>query len=332
MSIRVLKPGILTTIQDKGRYGYQKYGIAVSGAMDTFSMRIANIVIGNNENEGVIETTLSGPELEIKKGNLISITGADISPTTDGMKIPMNRPVYLKEDCILKFGACLFGCRAYLAIAGGLEIPFVMGSKSTYIRGKIGGFQGRPLKRGDLIKVGEKSSISEKIIEKLSCDKGKVPFVYPKWYIRNEDISKDDMSYIQVFEDRQYGELTDESRYKLFNSEFKISNDSDRMGYRLEGPKIDFKRKYEMISGEVSFGTIQLPPDGRPIILLADRATAGGYPKIAHLCASDIQKLVQLKPSQKISFKKITISEAELLYLEKEQYMRDIKRAVNTIY
>lgn len=331
MSIFILKPGILTTIQDFGRCGYQKYGIPVSGAMDTYSMRLSNILVGNCEKEGVFEFTLAGPELEIKKGNLIAITGADMLPTIDGRKVPMNRPVYLKEDCILKFGACVNGCRTYLAIGGGLDIHPVMGSKSTYIRGKIGGFKGRALIKGDLINVGEKSRSSKEIINNLIKHENKEDFVYPKWYIENCIFNNSKLHEIRVFEDRQYKELSEKSRYKLFNSEFKISSQSDRMGYRLQGPEIKLKRNIEMISGEVSFGTVQLPPGGQPIILLADRATAGGYPKIAHIAACDIQKLVQCKPGEKIRVKKITVDEAEKLYLNKEKYIEKIKRSVEFI-
>ena len=331
MSIRILKPGLMTTIQDLGRYGYQRYGMVVSGAMDTYSMRLSNIVVGNNENEGVFEITLTGPELEIKKGNLIAITGADLSPTINGKRIPMNRPVYLKENCILKFGVCVNGCRSYLSVAGGMDIPYIMGSKSTYLRGKIGGMEGRALKKGDLINICEKSSMSRKIIEKLPKDKINPMISYPKWYVENYTPNNSKGLCIKIFEDRQYGELSDESRYAFLNSQFNISNKSDRMGYRLQGPKLKLKRKIEMISGEISFGTIQLPQDGNPIILLADRATAGGYPKIAHVAACDIPKLVQLKPGEKIKFNKITFSEAERLYLNNELNLEKIKKSIELI-
>lgn len=160
MSISVLNSGLLTTIQDRGRYGYEKYGVIVSGAMDQYSMKIANILVGNDENEGVLEITLIGPALKIKKGNLISITGADISPTINEKKVPMGRPIYLHEDCILKFGKCISGCRAYVAIAGGIDVPVVMESKSTYLRCGIGGQDGRAIKKDDVINIGKKTSMS----------------------------------------------------------------------------------------------------------------------------------------------------------------------------
>lgn len=328
MSISVLNPGLLTTIQDRGRYGYEKYGVIVSGAMDQYSMRIANILVGNDENEGVLEITLIGPALKIKKGNLISITGADISPTINEKKVPMGRPIYLNEDCVLRFGKCVNGCRAYIAIAGGIDVPLIMDSKSTYLRFGIGGQDGRALKKGDVINIGKKNSISLGIIDKIKVLNKKESFVYTKWYVKNFIINENSPIYIRVFEDMQFKNIKEESIKDFFSKPFIIDSKSDRMGYRLNGPKVELSEKLEMISGEVSLGTIQIPPDGNPIILLADRATAGGYPKIAHVALYDIPKLVQLKPNDKIIFKKITLKEAEDLYLKREMYIEELKKSI----
>lgn len=331
MSISVLTPGLLTTIQDCGRYGYQKHGVIVSGAMDIYSMRLANIVVGNDENEGVLEITLIGPSLKITKGNLISITGANLSPTINGKKVPMGRPIYLNEDSILKFGKCVSGCRCYLSVSGGFDIPIFMESKSTYLRGMIGGKDGRALKKNDILETGDKGELSISIISKLKELNKKESFVAAKWYVKNSIINNFDAAVIRVFKDRQFKNIKEESIHEFFNSYFSIDTKSDRMGYRLNGPKIKFKENIEMISEEVSFGTIQIPPDGNPIILLADRATAGGYPKIAHVASFDIQKLVQLKPSNKVKFKKISLKEAEYLYLKREKYIEELKKSVKLI-
>lgn len=331
MSISVLNSGLLTTIQDRGRYGYEKYGIIVSGAMDQYSMRIANILVGNEENEGVFEITLIGPSLKIKKGNLISITGADISPTINEKKVSMWRPIYLNEDCILKFGKCVSGCRAYIAISGGIDVPVIMGSKSTYLRCKIGGQDGRKIKKGDVINIGKKPSMSLELIDKLKEINTKKSFVYTKWYAKGLNINNNFPVDIRVFEDMQFKNIKEESIKEFFTKPFIIDSKSDRMGYRLNGPKIELNEKIEMISGEVSIGTIQIPPDGNPIILLADRATAGGYPKIAHVTLYDIPKLVQLKASDKIVFKKVTLKEAEELYLKREMYIEKLKKSIKLI-
>lgn len=328
MSISVLNPGLQSTIQDLGRHGYQKYGVIVSGAMDAYAMRLANIAVGNNENEGVLEITMIGPSLELEKGTLISITGGNISPTINGKKIPMGRPVYLKEDCVLNFGACIAGCRSYLAVAGGFEVPKVMESKSTYLRAQFGGFNGRPLKKGDILNIGDKSVAAIKIIEKLQEITQTGEFVAPSWYIGDSTVENSNSTIIRVFKDRQFDNISDESINKFFNSEFNVDNKSDRMGYRLCGEKIELKERLEMISEEVSVGTIQIPPDGNPIILLADRQTTGGYPKLAHVASVDIQKIVQLKPNSKIKFKQITLKEAERLYFEREKYIDELKKAI----
>jgi antagonist of KipI len=328
VSISVLNPGLQSTIQDLGRHGYQKYGVIVSGAMDAYAMRLANIAVGNNENEGVLEITMIGPSLELEKGTLISITGGNISPTINGKKIPMGRPVYLKEDCVLNFGACIAGCRSYLAIAGGFDVPEVMESKSTYLRAQFGGFNGRALKKGDILNIGAKSVVAIKIIEKLQEITKKGEFVATSWYMGESTVENANSTIIRVFKDRQFDNISDESINKFFNSEFNVDNKSDRMGYRLCGEKIELKERLEMISEEVSVGTIQIPPDGNPIILLADRQTTGGYPKIAHVVSVDIQKIVQLKPNSKIKFKQITLKEAERLYFEREKYIDELKKAI----
>lgn len=331
MSITVLTPGLLTTIQDRGRYGYQKYGVIVSGAMDMYAMRLSNIIVGNDENEGVLEITLIGPSLSITKGNLISITGADLSPTINDKKVPLGRPIYLNEDSILKFGKCINGCRCYLSVAGGFDIPILMESKSTYLRAKLGGKEGRALQKSDVLEIGNRNELSLSTIEKLKKFKPKDHFVFTKWYVENLTKGNSSAVVIKVFEDRQFKNVSEESINEFFNSTFSIDTKSDRMGYRLNGTKIKFKENIEMISGEVSFGTIQIPPDGNPIILLADGATAGGYPKMAHVASCDIQKIVQLKPSDKVKFEKITLKEAEKLYLKREKYIEEVKKAIKLI-
>ena len=206
-----------------------------------------------------------------------------------------------------------------------------MDSKSTYLRAEFGGFKGRALKKGDILSIGIKNSKSTKIIKKLEEIKVKDDFVASSWYIKNFMKQNVESTVIRVFEDRQFQKVSDESIDKFFSSKFNIDTRSDRMGYRLSGEKIELKEKLEMISEEVSVGTIQIPPDGNPIILLADRQTAGGYPKIAHVASIDIQKIVQLKPNDKITFKKITLEEAEKLYFEREKDILELKKSIKLI-
>lgn len=331
MSMIVLKPGLLTTVQDLGRTGYQKHGVIVSGAMDTYAMRLSNILVGNKEDEAVLEITLLGPSLKMKKGTLFSITGANISPTIDGRPVLMERPVYLNEDATLEFGFCKCGCRSYLSVAGGFDVPDIMGSKSTYIRAGIGGYSGRQLKESDLIEFGSKSEESINIIKLLLKMDTKDEFIMPNWKIRNLYNKNRQSNVIRVFKNRQYGDFSEDSLDKFFNSEFTIEMNSDRMGYRLSGTKLELKKSMEMISETVSFGTVQVPSDGNPIILLADRQTTGGYPKIAQIASVDLRKVAQLKPRDKIRFKKISLRDAEKLYFQREKYMRNLKTSVHLL-
>lgn len=326
MSISVLKPGLLTTIQDIGRSCYQKYGVIVSGAMDTYAARLSNIIIGNSENEAVLEITLIGPSLMLEKGTLFSLTGANLSPTINGKSIPIGRAIYLTKDCILEFTTCINGCRSYLSVAGGFDIPIVMNSKSTYLRAGFGGFKGRALKKNDVLKIGNKSELSANIIKTFNGDDD---FVLSSWYLKRFIDINPENTVIRVFETRQFKDFKEESIKKFFSTKFTVSSKSDRMGYKLIGEKIELKKNLEMISEPVNLGTIQIPPDGNPIILLGDRQTTGGYPKLSNVASVDIQKIAQLKPNDKITFKKITLEEAEQLYFERETVIRELKESIN---
>ena len=187
------------------------------------------------------------------------------------------------------------------------------------------------LQKNDILSIGVISLKSDKIIKMLEDINGKSDFVISSWYIKNFMMQNTENTIIRVFEDRQFNNVSEESINKFFSSKFNVDIRSDRMGYRLSGEKIEFKEKLEMISEEVSVGTIQIPPDGNPIILLADRQTTGGYPKIAHVASVDIQKIVQLKANDKITFKKITLKEAERLYFQREKDIVELKKAIKLI-
>ena len=329
MSIKVLRAGLLASIQDLGRHGYQKYGIIVSGAMDTYSLRIANLLVGNDEGEGALEITLMGPSLKIEKNTLLAITGGNLSPTIDGRPVPMWRPVYIRQDSILNFGACKGGCRSYLAVAGGYDIPTVMGSKSTYLRAEIGGFKGRPLQAGDVLTSGIVSETAKRLIQRFIGEKSAESFLSTSWYVGENYISQNVQNIIvRITTGNQFVQFTADSQQQLVNCPFKIKTQSDRMGYRLSGPILTLEKPLEMISEAVTFGTVQVPPDGNPIILLADRQTAGGYPKIAQTVLADLPVIAQARPGNKIHFQKISLDEAEKLYLERENDIRKIKTAI----
>lgn len=329
MSVKVLRPGLLTTVQDLGRYGYQKHGVIVSGAMDSRSMRLANLLVGNPEGEAVLEMTLLGPTLRLTRDTLLAITGGDLSPEIEGEKLPMRKPVWVKGGSVLKFGACRSGYRAYLAFAGGLDIPEVMGSKSTYLRAGIGGYQGRALKEGDEIGVKTPTGQSLTWLKKVPDNPSGCSFASTSWFIAGESIPKGSKPVrIRATKGSQFENFTKDSQAQFFSDTFKLSAQSDRMGYRLSGLAMNLTQKLEMISEAVALGTVQVPPDGNPIILLADRQTVGGYPRIAQVAVADIPLIAQLKPGDFIQFEEIALTEAEQLYREKEKFIQEVKTAI----
>ncbi|HJV44485.1 MAG TPA: biotin-dependent carboxyltransferase family protein [Bacillota bacterium] len=329
MSMKVLKPGLLTSIQDLGRYGYQKHGVIVSGAMDSYSLRIANLLVGNEEDEAALEITLMGPTLRIEQDSLLAITGGDLSPTVDGKSIPMWRPVYVKSGSVIQFGACKLGCRSYLAVAGGYDVPEVMGSRSTYLRAGVGGYQGRALKEGDQLSYKFPFELSIQVMQNLIREISSSSFFSTSWSVGREYIPQDSLLIkVRVMRGSQFEQFTVDSRNQFFSSPFQVTPQSDRMGYRLSGPILELAEPLEMISEAVSLGTIQVPSDGNPIILLADRQTVGGYPRIAQVIQVDIPVIAQMKPGSKILFQEISLDEAEELYFEKERSIQDLKAGI----
>ncbi|GEN35678.1 biotin-dependent carboxyltransferase family protein [Aneurinibacillus danicus] len=331
MRVKVLRPGLLTSIQDLGRYGFQQRGVIVSGAMDTFSLRMANLLVGNDEGEAGLEITLIGPKLEFEESALVAVCGADLSPEVDGQSIPQWRPVYIKKGSILNFRGCVSGCRAYLAMAGGFAVEKVLGSRSTYLRAGIGGYQGRALKEGDVLEAGQPSERAEWKMQKLSAQGGDT--IASGWSISVDVFPDYDVNpTVRVLRGAQFDRFTKESREAFFASTFQVTPQSDRMGYRLKGPELSLTEPLEMLSSSVAFGTVQVPPEGQPIALLADRQTAGGYPKIAQIISVDLPVIAQVKPGEKIRFQEVSLEEAEALYLAREKQIQQVKQGIALRY
>jgi len=312
--ITVVKPGLLTTIQDLGRYGYQRFGVLVNGVMDAYSHRITNLLVGNSESTPTLEVTLIGPHLRFEADTIIAIGGADLTPSIDGIPIQLWRPYTIRRGQNLIFGANKSGCRAYIAVAGGWIVPSVMNSTSTYLRCKLGGFCGRPLQKGDQLKYNSPAGLSN--IER-------------NWTLSDELLPRfHDNTVIQVMKGRQFEMFSKDSQYQIFSQAFEVTSHSDRMGYRLKGPQLKWLQTSELLSEAVSFGTIQVPANGNPIILLADRQTTGGYPKIAQIASVDFPKIAQIKPGDKITFKEISHDEAQLQFLEIEKKIHYVKQGI----
>ena len=301
----MIKPGLLTTIQDLGRTGYQKFGVAVAGSADQYSHRIANFLVGNTGSSAVLEVTLFGFKMKALASHVIAVTGGDLTFKINGVPSPMWTSSKVNEGDIIEFSRCGSGCRAYIGIAGGIAIPKVLGSRSTDMIGKMGGIDGRALKKGDLIPVDNQSlhhfhGIRRRLPEKL------IPTYKSNITVR-------------VILGPQEDAFTKEAIDTFFSSEYKVSNDVDRMGCRLVGPPIEHIDGADITSEGTFFGAIQVPRNGQPIVFLVGRQSIGGYTKIGGVITVDLPKLAQVKPGDSITFEKTTLEEAHDLLKESEK-------------
>ena len=318
MGIRVMKSGLQSTIQDLGRYCYQQYGMPVSGAMDTLALRLGNIILTNAEDEAAIECTLIGPSLFFEENQLICITGANLFPKLNDNAIQMWKPIFVQKGDILSFeNSSSNGSRSYICFYGGLNIPVILGSKSTYQKANIGGWKGRALKIDD-----------------------RITFLKPyNGIIRHFNWSLDtsvnpiiSTPLIRVVEGPQLKQFEEMSVVNFFDKMFSISNQSDRMGFRLESEPILLKEKKEILSSAVTFGTIQVPAHGQLIILMADHGTTGGYPVIAVVASIDLPLLAQKKFNDKIQFEWISLKNAQKLMKEQNAQLNKLKIAIRWKY
>jgi antagonist of KipI len=309
--IRIIQPGILATIQDLGRRGYQQYGMPVSGAMDPFALQAANILAGNERGEAAVEITYPGFEGEFLTDCIFAITGGDLGVKLDGRYISMWKTYRAQKGSRLLFTELRGGCRSYLAINGGIDVPVVMGSKSTYLRGKIGGLEGRKLQAGDILHLGSNRTGGDELAGRrmpVSC----IPS-YPS------------TCEIRVTLGPQHEAFTKESLQKFLETPYRISKESDRMGYRLEGKRLEHLEGPDIISDGIALGAVQVPGHGMPIVMLADRQTTGGYTKIATVISVDIPKLAQMKPGDEITFSVISVEDAHRLLREQEALLQRLR-------
>jgi antagonist of KipI len=326
MSIGVVRPGLLTTVQDLGRFGYQRYGVVAGGVMDEWAPRLANAVVGNDERDATLEITLQGPVLHFDEPALAAVCGADLAPHIGGAPFPQGRPVLVRAGSVLEFHAGDQGCRAYLAVRGGFQVPVVMGSRSTYIRAALGGLEGRALRKGDKLPVTAYAPGWYPELDRALAAGGQ-PFAAPRWSVGFTAVPARARK-VRVIAGPQWELFSQETRELFLGTEFGISVNSDRMGYRLTGAMLKLRRPAEMISEPVTFGTIQVPPDGNPIILMADRQTTGGYPKIAHVASVDLPRLAQSRPLERFAFELVMLAEAQQAYLARERELARIREAI----
>ncbi|MEO7086419.1 MAG: biotin-dependent carboxyltransferase family protein [Gemmatimonadaceae bacterium] len=323
-TFRIVTGGLQTTIQDLGRVGHQSAGVPGGGAMDRAALRIANLLVGNDDGAAAIEAALIGPAITFDGATLVAVAGGDLEPSVNGAPVPSWHPIMIPRGGTLRFGRARFGCRAYIAIAGGIDVPMVFGSRSTYLRAEFGGFEGRALRSGDLLQAGAPSALSARLAASLP-DHGAVA----RWSIGGtlRPRYSDDI-IVRLIPGAHAGALNDVSRERLFDATFHVSSNSDRMGYRLEGVELALDEPIELLSEGVVFGTVQLPPSGVPIVLMADGQTTGGYPRIGEVATVDLPLMAQLKPGDRVRFRPISVQDAQKEYFNHERELTQARYAI----
>ncbi|MDD5912966.1 MAG: biotin-dependent carboxyltransferase family protein [Oscillospiraceae bacterium] len=314
MSITILNPGLLTTVQDFGRIGYQQFGVPVSGVVDPRAMSIANILVDNPEDEAVLECTMLGPQIRFDAPNAIAITGGDLGPTIDNQPIPNYAAIRVEAGQVLRFAGLRSGCRAYIAFAGGLDIAPVMGSRSTYMKAKIGGVEGRKLQKDDVIKFRKPNPDLRGL---------NIRHISPEFVPRLE-------YKIRVVLGPQDDMFTEHGIETFLSESYIVTPEFDRMGCRLDGEIIEHKGESgDIISDGIAFGAIQVPTAGKPIIMLSDRQTTGGYTKIANVISADFRILAQLKAGDRVRFAQVSVAAAQDALLTQRAALKTLRTAVS---
>jgi antagonist of KipI len=312
MNAIVARAGFLTSVQDLGRTGFRQFGVSTSGALDSFALRVANLLVGNDEGAAGLEITLGGLQLLFEDERIVAWCGGEFDVQIGSRALPAGHVAHLQRGDELKFGRAQVGCRCWLAISGGIDVPVVLGSRSTDLRANFGGFEGRALRDGDVLPlcISQGSQPPTTGISSWTAphDWANPASPHPTLrFMRGVDWSRFDDVMIQ--------------RFTIH--EFSVSPDSDRMGVRLDGPELKREDETELISEGVAPGTLQIPPSGKPIFLLGDCQTIGGYPKIAHVITVDLAVAAQLRAGDGVHFCEVSLQDAHGLLLERE---RDLER------
>lgn len=325
--MRVVRGGLLTTVQDLGRSGVQQHGVAAGGAMDRAAHRIVNLLAGNAADAATLEATLLGPAIEFDGDTLLALGGADLNATLDGESAPMWRPFIARSGSVLSLDRPRSGCRAYIAVAGGIDVPRVLGSRSTDLIACFGGVDGRALRSGDTLARGSASDLAQRISKRIRTAPADVRAAGRSLLPR---YSRD--AVVRVMRGPEHARFTAPSRALLFRSTFQVSPQSNRMGLRLTGPPLALADPYDLFSSPVATGTIQVPPSGEPIVLMADHQTIGGYPRIANVVSVDLPLLAQAPPGAGVRFREVDVDEAQALYRAREIDFRIFAEALRIHY
>jgi biotin-dependent carboxylase-like uncharacterized protein len=302
-ALHIVKPGLLTTVQDLGRYGHQEAGVPVAGPMDTFSHRVANQLVGNAPDAATLEVTLLGPEIIVDAATTMAIAGAQFEVTCGDRPVPMSASFQVQRGQRIKFGRIVQGARAYIAVAGGIQTSPVLGSRATHLVSRMGGFNGRALAAGDRVPIAD-----EPTPRPLRKSAGLV-------------LPSKGRALLRVMPGPQADWFEADALKTMDGVSFRISPQSNRMGYRLQGPPLVRLHDRELISEPLGIGAIQVPAAGEPILLMADRQTAGGYPKIGYVISADLPLAGQLAPGDFIEFNLCSQQEAVAALIARERQL-----------
>jgi biotin-dependent carboxylase-like uncharacterized protein len=313
----VTDPGPLTTVQDLGRPGYQRVGIPPSGPIDRVAFVLANRLVGNPDGAAGLEMTLRGPRLEVGRECVVAVTGGEMGFSVNGQAAPAWTAVRLRPGDAVAFRMVEAGCRAYLAVAGGLDTPPILGSRATYLRGQLGGVEGRPLRKGDGLPIGMPPAALDRLQGRA------VPPSRRPAYPAQVDC--------RVILGPQDDRFTPEGIAAFLDGPYEVTPYSDRMGYRLKGPLITHARGHDIFSDGIPLGGIQVPGEGQPIVLLVDRQTTGGYTKIATVISVDVGRLGQTRPGHRVRFRQVTLAEAHAALAAEAAWLRDTLPAADGI-
>ena len=339
MNIDVIKPGLLTTLQDRGRFGCAMLGIGRAGPMDDVAMRLANALTGNAVDTPALEITLSGPRLHFEAAATIALTGGEFAVRVDERDVEMWRPIHVESGAVVDVGAARRGTRAYLAVAGGFAVEPMLGSVSTDVNARLGGMDGRALREGDTLVVETGESAARIDMQRASNVRDTAPArrtrdarsngMRQTWSLDPRPwFDADASDPIRLVRGSHFDALDAASRATLFDAAFRIDKDSNRVGFRLDGPRLALSEPLELVSEPLAIGTLQLPPGGAPIALMAEHPTVGGYPRIGQIAAIDLPRLAQRRPGDVVRFAEIDLDTAQTRYLERE---RELERLIAAI-
>ena len=321
MEMIVTRASFLTSVQDLGRTGFRQFGVSTSGALDPFALRVANLLVGNDEGAAGLEITLGGLQLRFNDEQIVAWCGGEFDVRTGSRTLPAGHVAHLQAGDELKFDRAQIGCRAWLAVSGGVNVPIVLGSRSTDLRASFGGLNGRALRDGDVIPLGEWPGSSA--FAKATVGKPIPATSISSWTAPHDWVSPAKPGpTLRFVRGLDWDRFNPSTLQRLTSESFAVSPDSDRMGVRLDGPELKRDDNIDLTSEAVAPGTIQVPPSGQPILLLGDCQTIGGYPKIAHVITVDLGIAAQLRAGDHVRFSEVAMADAYRLLLERQRELQ----------